>query len=290
MYGGGKRKGGKSFDELAEIFKTTRNVIAGRVDRYKRSLKNNGVEPKPELFYVHIGTPLKLAGNWMVVGDVHVPCTDYDFAALVPLVADKHKIKQLLVVGDLYSMDAFSSYPKRVDHATWHQEKKAAMQLMAEWTRAFDRVVLLMGNHERRLEKMAEGAFDDSDIFAHLLGSGKVETSDFGWCTIETKTGTWRATHQRNYSINQLIVVDQLANKYQQHIIGHHEHHLAKGWNRYKQYVVINNGGLFDPCKFAYVNMDDSKSAGMAKGFTMLKDGHAEVFGEEPFTDWSWLN
>ena len=164
------------------------------------------------------------------------------------------------------------------------------MQLMAEWTRAFDRVVLLMGNHERRLEKFAEGSYDAEDVFSELKGSGKVETTNFGWCTIKTKKGMWRITHQRNYSVNQLIVADQLANKYQMNIIAHHEHHLAKGWNRYKQYVIINNGGLFDVKKMAYVNMDDSKSAGMTKGFTMLKNGSPYLFGEEPFTDWSaWL-
>lgn len=267
----------------------TKGVIAGRIHRYRQSIKKYGVEPRPDLFKVHIGTPIQLTGDWMVVGDVHVPCTDYDFAALMPLVAKKHRVKNLLVVGDLYSMDAFSSYPKRIDHATWHQEKQAAIQLMKEWTRVFDRVVLLMGNHERRLEKLAEGAFDDSDIFSDLLGSGKVETSDFGWCTIETRSGTWRATHQRNYSKLQLRVASEMAWKYHMHIIAHHEHHFAMGWDRFKNYVVVNNGGLFDVSKFAYVNMDDSTSAGMAKGFTMLKDGCPHLFGEEPFTDWSWL-
>lgn len=281
---------GKTFDELAEMLGVTRGIVAGRIYRYKQSLRKNGIEPNPGLFNINIGHPFELAGDWMVVGDVHVPCTDYDFASLMPLVAKKQRIKNLLVAGDLYSMDAFSTYPKRIDHATWHQEKAAAIQLMAEWTRAFDRVVLLMGNHERRLEKFAEGAFDAEDVFAELKGSGKVEASNFGWCTIKTKTGMWRATHQRNYSINQLVVVDQLAHKYQMNIIGHHEHHLAIGWDRYKNYIVINNGGLFDVTKMAYVNMDDSKSSGMAKGFTMLKNGHPHVFGESPFTDWNrWI-
>ena len=279
-------QGGKSFAQLAEMLGVTRGIVAGRIRRYKESLDENGVAPNSDLFKVHIGTPLQLTGDWMIVGDVHVPCTDYDFASLVTLIAHKHRIKNLLVAGDLYSLDAFSSYPKRVDHATWHQEKNAALQLMAEWTRAFDRVVLLMGNHERRLEKLAEGAYDDTDIFAHLLGSGKVETSDFGWCTIKTPTGMWRATHQRNYSKIQLRVASEMASKYQSHIIAHHEHHFAMGWDRFKNYVVVNNGGLFDCNKFAYVNMDDSTSAGMAKGFTMLKDGYPHLFGEEPFTDW----
>lgn len=281
---------GMTYSELGEMLGMTRGQVAGRIHRYKQSQLKTGVKSNPDLFKVHIGEPLHLHGDWMIVGDVHVPTCDYDFAQLPAAVAKKHKIKNLLVAGDLYNMDHFSAYPKRIDHATWKQEKQAAMQLMSEWVRAFDRVVLLMGNHERRLEKMAEGAYDDSDIFTELLGSGKVETSDFGWCTIKTKTGLWRPTHPRNYSINQLTVADALASKYQMHIIGHHEHHLAIGWDRYKNFIVINNGGLFDVNKMSYVLLDDSKSAGMAKGFTMLKEGHPYLFGEEPFTNWEyWL-
>lgn len=279
-----------TYAELGEMFDLTRGTVAGRIFRYKQSLLKNGIEPQSDLFTVHIGEPLTLEGDWMIVGDVHVPTTDYDFAQLPAAIAKKYKVKNLLIAGDLYNMDHFSVYPKRIDHATWHQEKKAAKQLVGEWCAVFDRVVLLMGNHERRLQKLADGAFDDGDIFAELLKSRKIESSDFGWCTIETDTGMWRPTHPRNYSINQLVVADALASKHQMHIIGHHEHHLAKGWDRYKNYVVVNNGGLFDVTKMAYVNMDDSKSAGMAKGFTMLKDGHPYLFGEAPFTDWSfWL-
>lgn len=276
---------GLTYSELGDMLGLTRGQVAGRIFRHKQSARS-GVKPNPNLFKVHVGDPLTLFGDWMVIGDIHVPTCDYEFAALPAAVAKKHKVKNLLVAGDLYNMDHFSVYPKRIDHASWHQERQAAMHLMAEWTRQFDRVVLLMGNHERRLEKVAEGAFDDSDIFAGLLGSGKVETSDYGWCVIETPTGKWRATHPRNYSVNQLSVADTLAQKYQQHIIGHHEHHLAIGWDRFKNYIVINNGGLFDVGKMAYVILDDSKSAGMAKGFTMLKDGYPTLFGETPFTNW----
>ena len=81
-------RGGKSYADLGEMLGVTRNVIAGRIFRYQRSLKKNGIAPNPDLFKVHIGTPLQLSGDWMIVGDVHVPCTDYDFAALVQLVAD----------------------------------------------------------------------------------------------------------------------------------------------------------------------------------------------------------
>jgi len=90
--------------------------------------------------------------------------------------------------------------------------------------------------------------------------------------------------------VNQLVVADQLAQKYQMHIIQHHEHHCAMGWDRYGRYVVVNNGGLFRPDVMAYAVMDDSKSPAMKRGFTLLRGGTPYLFSDEPFTDWSaWL-
>ena len=113
----------------------------------------------------------------------------------------------------------------------------------------------------------------------------ELKSSNYGYCLVETETGTWRVTHAKNYSVTQLNVADFLAQKHQQHIINHHEHHLAKGWDRYKRHVIINNGGCFDVEKMAYVQLDDSKMPNMTKGFTMLRDGFPYVFGEHPYTN-----
>jgi hypothetical protein len=86
------------------------------------------------------------------------------------------------------------------------------------------------------------------------------------------------------------VVASDLAQKYQQHIIGFHEHHLGMGWDRYKRYVVISGGCLVDVSKLAYVNLDDNRAAGMINGFVMLRNGTPYLFGPEPFTDWDrWL-
>jgi len=118
--------------------------------------------------------------------------------------------------------------------------------------------------------------------------------SVWGWCIIKSRTEgvpDWRVTHSRNYSVNQLTVADQLALKHQQNVISHHEHHLAKGWDRFGRYVIVNNGGLYDQSKLAYATLDDSKGAAMVPGFTALKDDVPIVFGKFPFTDWrEWLS
>lgn len=276
-------RAGYSFSELATIHGLTRGKVAGLVKRYKDDTYSDRLK-----FAVSLGTPWTLTGDWMVVGDVHVPCTDVDFAGLLIKVAQKHGLKKLLVAGDMFNMDAFSIYASVVPPPSWAQERDAARVMIKSWLGWFEEIRLIMGNHDRRMTKVAGGEFDETDIFGMVTSSNKCHYSNWGWCTVETGGQyPWRITHSKNYSINQLTVASELANKYQANVISHHEHHLAMGWDRYKRYVIVNNGGLFDANKFSYVVLDDSKSAGMTTGFTRLQDGVAHIYGRYPFTDWS---
>jgi hypothetical protein len=279
-------RAGYSFSELAERHNITRGKVAGLVKRYKDEEKDSRRK-----FGVKLSTPWELQGDYVVIGDVHVPCTDYDLAPLVIHTAKKHKVKRLIVAGDMFNMDAFSFYPAIGPESSWSQERDAARILIKHWLKYFEEVYFLMGNHDRRLQKWANGEFDESDIYGMITSSGKCHYSNRGWCIVRTKAQyPWRITHSRNYSVNQLTVAGELANKYQSNVISHHEHHLAKGWDKYKRFVIVNNGGLFDADKFAYAVMDDSKSPGMARGWTVLQNGVAHVYGEYPYTDWSDVN
>jgi hypothetical protein len=283
----------RSQRDLAEEVDLGFNAVHGRIWRYQKSLERGGVKEKPELFDVGLPMPLHLAGDWMIVGDVHAPCTDYDFATLLPAIAENHlsRPRRLIVAGDLINFDQFAyEEQRRITLPNWRKERIAARHLLEMWLQVFDEIVWLMGNHERRLSKKTRGELEADDLGRMVLDDPRVTVSLYGYCTIETPTGLWRVTHASNYSVNQLTVADALANKFQCHIISHHEHHLAIGWDRFKHHVIVNNGGLFDPQKLAYVVLDDSKSPGMVQGFTMLRGGYAHVFGPEPFTDWSqWL-
>ena len=272
----------------AHLMNIPYEIYRARMDTARRAR-----EIKGKIEY-SLGQPLKLSGDWMIVGDVHSPFTDYDFATLVSMVARKQlpkSARRLLVAGDFFNMDVFSRYPHLVNAPTWAQEREAAKGLIDEWLNTFSEIVFLMGNHDRRLQKFVAGAFDETDIFALVKANPSlVKASNFGWCTIDTPGGIYRVTHPMNYSINQLGVADVLAQKYGQHVISFHEHHLSAGYDRYKRYVVINGGCLVDPGKLAYVSLDDSKSAGMAAGFVMLRNGAPYVFGKAPFTDWDrWI-
>jgi hypothetical protein len=147
---------------------------------------------------------------------------------------------------------------------------------------------MLCGNHEHRILKQLEGQYDINDVLAASLPSGKVKATVLDKCTVRTTNGTYTVVHGDNYSKKSLNNADELAQKYQTHIISHHEHHAAMGLDRFDRYIIINNGGLFDQKKMGYTKVSSNTCANMSQGFTMVKNGYPYLFGK--FTDWSkWL-
>ena len=233
---------------------------------------------------------LELSGDFIVVGDVHVPYTDYDFAQLVGRVADKTGIRRLIIGGDFFDMDGWSKFQHAVLPATWVQERTAARILIEDWLEVFDEIYTLEGNHDRRMVKWTAGQLDESDVWGMVNTSTKLHHSKHSWCTINSAGVYWRITHPANYGRGQLTVLSDIANKYQVNCIGFHEHHAAVGWDVYKRYVVINGGMLVDPRKLAYVQLEDNRMPNMAPGFVVLRGGVAQVLGRYPFTDWgAWM-
>jgi len=229
----------------------------------------------------------RLSGDWVICGDVHVPFTDWEFAKRLVAVGRKLNISNLLIGGDLFDMTNFSIYVQVVEPPGWATERAAARGFISYLLTWFTEIKIIVGNHDRRMQKFTAGAFDVSDILSLLTTNERVRMSNYGYCVIDTDSGPWRVTHPRNYSVNRLTVAGELALKYNQHIVSLHEHHSAMGWDRYGRRMIFNAGCLVDPVKLAYVMLDDSKLAGMQRGFMALKNGVPHLFGQYPMTDWS---
>jgi predicted phosphodiesterase len=246
---------------------------------------NSAFDPHP------IPDALELGGDFIIIGDVHVPYTDYQFAQLVGRVAEKTGIRRLIIGGDFFTQDNWSKYQHAVLPATWVEERTAARILVQDWLEVFDEIYTLVGNHDARIMKWSAGQIDESDVWGMINTSTKLHHSRLGWCTVNSAGIMWRITHPCNYGRNQLTLASDLANKHQSNIITFHEHHTASGWDVYKRFVCVNGGCLVDPTKLAYVSLDDSRSAGMAPGFVVLRGGVASVLGKYPFSDWTqWLS
>jgi predicted phosphodiesterase len=286
LYRAWKAKPGRTKQQVADFHNLTYGQCAGAIYRYEQTLKGAPPE-KPQLFNIALGAPLRLTGDWMVVSDVQCPTVDLDMARLVVPVAEKRGIKQLLIDGDFINADWLSGYPVLVPVPSAQMEIKAAAYLIEEWLRWFDQIVIIPGNHEDRYLKANSGNLDMHQLVGLFSSSDRVHVSQFDHCWIDSGAGRWFVTHGKHYSVNQLVVADQYAQKYQANVICGHQHHLAMGFDRYKRHMLIDNGGLFDPAKMAYVSMRASKMPGMMPGFTALVGGYPTLYGKEPFTNWA---
>ncbi len=290
---------------IAEQYGLSEPSVRGRVSRYaslmnriveleseNRQLKGRLADREDDVFGHDLGKPWYFDGDFIIVGDVHLSTTKWNFAQLPLEIATRYleKPRRMILAGDMLNADAFSDYPMITPLPSFATELKAARVFIDNYLKVFDEIYIFLGNHDRRVQKATNNAIAPEDLLRLVSHDERVKISHWGHCVVNSPTGEWRILHGSEYSINQLTVADQLAQKYQQHIIGHHQHHLAVGWSRYKQFVVIDNGGLFDQNSMAYTQLDDNKKPRMANGFTMLKRGHPYVFGQPPFTDWNhWL-
>lgn len=244
-----------------------------------------------DLFGHDLGEPWQLDGDFIIVGDVHVSTTKWDFAQRPLQVAMKYLShpRRLIIAGDMLNADSMSDYPMITPLPSFSTELKAARTFIDTYLTVFDEIWMFLGNHDRRVQKGTNNAIAPEDMLRLISHDERVKISHWGHCIVNTALGEYRVLHGSDYSINQLTVADQLAQKYQQHIISHHEHHAAVGFDKFKNHIVVNGGGLFDERSLAYVQLDDNKRPRMANGFVMLLRGYPYLFTNTA-TDWAfWL-
>lgn len=305
---------GLSNKDIAKRFNLNKDSVRSRISRYNRkmakdvkSVKSAYAELQERVVYLEnlleqkarddepmaaVGKPWRLEGDFIVAGDVHCDTVNKGFMQRPLQIASAYldHPRRLLLAGDFLNADAFSTYPAIAPGSSFARELSSARAFFDTYLNVFDEIYWILGNHDRRVQKASKLAIEPEDLLRMISGDPRIKVSWWGHAVVETKRGEWRISHGSEYSINQLVVADQFAQKYRQNIILHHQHHCAVGWSRFKDFVVVDNGGLFDETMMAYVNLDDSKKPRMTGGFTMLKDGTPYLFGREPMTDYNfWL-
>jgi hypothetical protein len=233
--------------------------------------------------------PLSLTGDFVVTGDWQIPTTDYEFMKRVMHVGMLFLThpRKLIICGDFINGDAFSNYPKLISQPTFTSEINTGRRVIKDLLLIFDEIYIAQGNHEDRVPKRTNSEMTSEMLFDLMTTDDRVTITPWGHIDFESNGESYCATHALNYSINQTKVAESMAWKIQKHIIQHHEHHFSIGYDRYKNFLTINNGGIFDPKMMGYKQMRKTKHAEMAQGFTLIKNGSPKLFGQYPFTDWS---
>lgn len=250
-------------------------------------------EQEDERLYGHdLGKPWKLDGDWVIAGDVHVNTVNTEFMKRPLQVAEEYldKPRRFMLAGDFLNADSFSGYESVYPTPSFSKELSAARAFLDMYLKVFDEIWIFVGNHDLRVTRRTNTAIMPEDLMKMISHDPRIKVSHFGHAVVDTPRGEYRVTHGSEFSVNQLVVADQLAQKYGQHIIGWHQHHTALGLSRFKKHIVVDGGGLFDQSSMSYTQIEDNKKPNMANGFVMLKNGYPYVFNDM-WTDWDfWLS
>jgi len=207
------KKKGVRRAEFANKLGMTAKALDCQLYRAKRQEQYH--DRHQDIIKIDLGKPWRLTGDYCIVGDVHIPTTDYAFAELVAQVAKKMlKKPRLIVAGDMWNFDSLSYYDSIAPPPTAKQELEASRALVNEWLETFVSIDVIMGNHDRRWQKWALEVFDADDLAALVKGDPrKFRLSPYGWCSVTSGGIEWRIMHQKNYSINHLTLADAISAK-----------------------------------------------------------------------------
>lgn len=253
-----------------------------------------GVDPEPDEPVFEYTGQLDLTGDFVVVGDIHVPSTDWQLAERMLEVAQCHLTapRQLLIAGDLLNMDALARFPKRAPTPKLRMELRAANRFIKRMLDVFDYVYAFLGNHDAWFLYALQGDLDIRQ-FSRLITDAyeKITFSPYSDAYITSGGERWYIPHQTNYRQTKLSVGQDLAAITRANVITTHQHHSAVGRDRGDNATIVDCGGLHEPTQMAYVQLNPSTRPKPTKGFVLLRGGCAHLLTPYPtMTDWTmWL-
>jgi len=249
-----------------------RSVTAVRI-LAQRNGWHRAVRPAP--FPIYNKAP-KLTGDALVMADCHVPFHDAAWCNRIITYTLRRGVRQLILAGDFIDWAAFSSYGRLVE-VNANEELRAARQFF-ECLQDFERVVVILGNHEMRLIRQLNyklGAEELTPLFASHPG---LVVTDYHWCTLRSGGQNWRISHPRNAHMTPTSVARRLvAKNINTHVAVGHDHVCGKIKTEDARHWAISTGVCLHPKKLDYISLVDNTRWQIAQGALIIRSGWPEL-------------
>ena len=240
----------------------------------------------------------------VVTGDIHLPFHCPKTLEKMIEVSRYFGSRDIVIVGDLMDLDAFKRYLDRHPDIRklggWEYEKKITREFLELLNEHFDRIFLLIGNHELRMWKMLHASGSQTDVYEIILNDLwkekiTVSTYPFAWIN-----DSWIVVHSKSYSRIQARNPYYLASKYLVQLamdgkspngiyglIDFHSHLGGEGTDISGKFQVANGMGLFDPQLSSWHVLKVDTFPEWRKGFMIL---HRNYLYRFPYhhTDWEF--
>lgn len=232
--------------------------------------------------------PIIIRGSTLVLMDMQVPYQDGEFVLNVLKVAKAWDIKQGILGGDFFNMNAFSIFFTKPEDSIWHDEAQVAERIAGIMLRYVPKWMMVMGNHDCFLLKKLAHQLDCNDLLKLADMPVGYEASNYFWCLVEDRQGNkWRITHPRNISVIHGRVPQRLASKYQQNIISGHGHLAATSPDDSGNFYCADCGVCCDPERLDYSEERDSTRPRMNRGAVILKEVGGRIYPYHIMPQWA---
>lgn len=231
--------------------------------------------------------PVIKSDGVLVLSDVEAPFHDAEWCSDVVLLAKEWGIENVLLSGDFLHFSSLSKFTKPMMSTAGNgydfaedamvevsDEVEAAAGFSDVLLRNFERIVMILGNHEKRLTKRLAVA-TRVNILRQLLGyrfEKRFEIYPYYQCVVESSTGTWRISHPKNYSVVPVRVATRLADKYRCNYVAGHGHDWGEATS-VSGYYAAACGCCVDPERLAYTMLQDNLGPMMQQGAFILRGG-----------------
>lgn len=293
-------------DELLAQFNTTLNKLLKYIQREQESGRlprrsdlvavDDGLEWFADSSMPDMDKYDRMTGDRVIFADAHLPFYSAKWSNRMLAMARRYDLRRFTIVGDALDMQAFSHWEKNHD-LSWSAEQLACGNWLWTLYNNSDEIEVLPCNHEKRAVKATDyqtKAVDwiDGILTAYsryigkplLFDPDKLKVSSYSYSLLDEK---WLLLHPKHSSVHILNVANGLAQRHGRSVMCAHEHKTSIGYSRCGQHMLMSIGGLFDERKMGWRHKDLDTAPAWSNGFVIYRNSHAQLYGDEPFTDWS---
>lgn len=221
---------------------------------------------------VRLDSPPVLAGDALLLFDVHAPCHDAGWINRCVDLALRWGIDRLGLGGDLVDWTAFSVFSRSDDYDV-EDEVGAAEAIVRTLSQTFSETVYCAGNHEVRLSRRTDWLLPVDTAVRLFLRDDRTTFTRAFWFWLDSGDERFMCVHPRNVSVSQVSVPARLSAKYNCHVIAGHGHLWGQGRDVSGRHWAIDAGMCADPRRLEYYQMQPSTRPAMCQGACIVRAG-----------------
>uniref|UniRef100_A0A6M3L9H7 Calcineurin-like phosphoesterase domain-containing protein n=1 Tax=viral metagenome TaxID=1070528 RepID=A0A6M3L9H7_9ZZZZ len=255
-----ERRNGTPIAELAQAYHLSGKYLANKLSLEGVVL---GIASSDKPRY---DKPPKFPPDCLILCDSHIPYHDAKFINKALVLAQNWKLPNLLLAGDVMDMAALSFFSHKPTEIL-SKELDAGENFFKSVGEIFERILMLMGNHERRfLHYLREQL--GMKYLMRLLDERKAVVSEYSYAFVED----WLVGHPRNASVIPGRVPVFLSRKYPRfNVASGHGHLAGMAYCEDGERLAIDIGCSVDPKRLDWISENLGTRPALAQGALILK-------------------